>query len=210
MLLEEIARDIKHTAYLTGVSKLSQKVYESIQKTPRQDFVQNEDKKRAYRNRPLPIGFGQTISQPYIVALMTELLQTQKHHTVLEVGTGSGYQAAVLSTLVKQVYTLEIIKKLGELTVPKLKEYKNVKAYTNKDGWYGLKEKAPFDGIIVTAASNEIPPDLIKQLKVGGRMVIPVGQPFQTQKLIVLYKKSEKKVEVKDVLAVSFVPFTRK
>src|SRR6266404_4186119 len=143
----------------------------------------------AYDDRPLPIGYGQTISQPYIVAKMTELLQPKREHQVLEIGSGSGYQAAVLSPLVAQVYTIEIIEPLGTAARQRLAAlgYKNVEVRVG-DGYFGWPEKAPFDGIIVTAAANHIPPALIEQLKPGGRMVIPVGNPFQTQMLMLVTK----------------------
>ena len=207
MLIKEIKKDV----VLTGTPEIEPKVYESIRRTLRHKFVIAKHEAQAYGNYPLPIGYGQTISQPFIVALMTNLLKTEAHHKVLEVGTGSGYQAAVLSPLVKEVHTVEIIKELATSAKARLEElnYKNVKVYS-QDGYDGIKKEAPFDGIIVTAAASHIPPPLIEQLKVGGRMVIPVGTPFQVQNLVLLEKTSDKKdgLIIKDVLPVRFVPFT--
>lgn len=163
----------------------------------------------AYDDRPLPIGHGQTISQPYIVAFMTEVLKPKPNHKVLEIGTGSGYQAAVLAKIVDKVYTIEIIPELGKSASQRLKTlgYENVKTKT-ADGYYGWEEYAPFDAIIVTAASEIIPPPLIKQLKEGGKMIIPVGSPFFNQNLILVEKK-DGKTTTKNLLPVRFVPFTR-
>ncbi len=160
-------------------------------------------------NRPLPIGHGQTISQPYIVALMTELLAPKAGDVVLEVGTGSGYQAAVLAELGARVYTIEIVPPLANSAALRLEQlgYSNVEVRLG-DGYYGWPEHAPFDGIIVTAAANAIPPPLIEQLKPGGRMLIPVGAPFSAQELIVLVKDTKGKVSTRSVLPVAFVPLT--
>lgn len=186
-------------------------VLESMKKVKRHLFVPQDLRKYAYEDRPLPIGYGQTISQPYIVALMTELLKLEKKSKVLEVGTGSGYQAAVLSEIIEDVYTIEIIQKLYERAAEKLKDagYKNVKI-KNGDGYYGWKEYSPYDAIIVTAASEFVPPPLIQQLKVGGRMVIPVGPPFYVQQLVLITKKSDKNIETEIITDVKFVPLTGK
>jgi protein-L-isoaspartate(D-aspartate) O-methyltransferase len=177
--------------------------------TPRHEFVPSHLQDSAYENRPLPIGYGQTISQPYIVALMTDLLKPQKSHHVLEIGTGSGYQAAVLSELVDQVYSMEIVEPLGKQTTDKLNrlEYKNIHTRI-ADGYDGWPEHAPFDSIIVTAAISHIPPPLVNQLKNGGRMVIPVGTRFQTQYLTLVEKDAKGKITTRQILPVLFVPFT--
>ena len=161
----------------------------------------------AYRNHPLPIGSGQTISQPYIVALSSDLLQVNSASVVLEVGTGSGYQAAVLAEMVKQVYTIELIEALGKSAAAKLAElgYRNVEVRIG-DGYAGWPEKGPFDGIVVTAAAPRVPPALVAQLKTGGRMVIPVGGEGDIQYLKVLVKRADGGTDEKRVLPVRFVP----
>lgn len=176
---------------------------------PRHEFVPRSLRRAAYENRPLPIGYGQTISQPYIVALMTDLLDVDGDDIVLEVGTGSGYQAAILAELVKKVYTIEIIKELGEQAKGRLEGlgYQNIAVQVG-DGYYGLEGLAPFDGIIVTAAANHVPPPLIKQLRPGGKMVIPVGGAFMTQQLMLVEKRNDGKIITKQVLPVIFVPLT--
>jgi len=176
---------------------------------PRHLFVPEDYQYNAYADKPLPIGYGQTISQPYIVAYMTELLNIAPGDTVLEVGTGSGYQAAVLSGIVKQVYTIEIVKELGISAKERLKRlrYSNVEVKI-ADGYYGWKEHGPYDGIVVTAASEYIPPPLIAQLKDGGRMIIPIGSPFTVQNLM-LVTKAKGKIITQNMMLVRFVPFTR-
>jgi protein-L-isoaspartate(D-aspartate) O-methyltransferase len=186
------------------------RVLAALRKVARHLFVPPENRKRAYRDHPLPIGFGQTISQPYIVALMTELLHLKKGARVLEIGTGSGYQAAILAEIVNQVFTVEIVSQLSSRAERTLKEqgYRNVRV-VHRDGYYGWQEHAPFDAIIVTAAAEFIPPPLIKQLKVGGLMCIPVGPPFSVQDLFLVKKKSEKDIETKVITQVAFVPLVR-
>ncbi len=186
-------------------------VIRSMLSVPREEFIPAKYKKQAYRNNPLPIGYGQTISQPYIVALMTELLAVGKDDTVLEIGTGSGYQAAVLAEIVKSVYTVEIIPPLGKSARARLERlgYKNVHVKIG-DGYFGWEEAAPFDAIIVTAAADHIPPPLLKQLKNTGRMCIPVGQPYFPQVLKLVEKDVDGNITVRDILPVMFVPFTRK
>jgi protein-L-isoaspartate(D-aspartate) O-methyltransferase len=176
---------------------------------PRHEFVPPDMRARAYDNEPLPIGYGQTISQPYIVALMTQLLQPQPEHRVLEIGTGSGYQAAVLSPLVKQVYSIEIVEQLGKSAKQLLTRlgYDNIETRIS-DGYDGWPEQAPFDDIIVTAAISHIPPPLVQQLKKGGRMLIPVGTRFQTQYLTLVEKDLQGAITTRQVLPVYFVPFT--
>ncbi len=186
-------------------------VIESMLTVPREEFVPDNLKKEAYLNHALPVGYGQTISQPYIVALMTELLGVDGDDTVLEIGTGSGYQAAVLAQIVKEVYTIEIIKPLGIKAKKRLKRlgYSNISSKIG-DGYFGWEAYAPFDAIIVTAAADHIPPPLIKQLKKGGKMCIPVGQPYFTQVLKLLEKDEQGKIHIYDIIPVIFVPFTRK
>jgi protein-L-isoaspartate(D-aspartate) O-methyltransferase len=177
---------------------------------PRHEFVPERSIKKAYGDHPLPIGYGQTISQPYIVAYMTEMLELTEDSVVLEIGTGSGYQAAVCAEIAKEVYTIEIIAELGETAAERLKRlgYDNVEAKVG-DGYFGWKEHAPFDAIIVTAAASHIPPPLMEQLKPGGRMAIPVGPPMQLQHLMLIKKKEDGSVVQKSVMPVRFVPFTR-
>jgi protein-L-isoaspartate(D-aspartate) O-methyltransferase len=181
----------------------------SMKKVQRHLFVPKDLRDNAYDDRPLPIGYGQTISQPFIVAYMTEIIRPNKNSKMLEIGTGSGYQAAVLAEIISDVYTIEIITELSNSSEKRLKElsYKNVYV-KNADGYYGWKEYAPFDAIIVTAASEYIPPPLIEQLKDGGRMIIPVGSPFQTQ-MLMLVEKKDGKVTTKSLMPVIFVPFKR-
>lgn len=173
-------------------------------------FVPSINRDRAYEDRPFPIGYGQTISQPYIVAYMTDLLDVESGDTVLEIGTGSGYQAAVLAEIVSQVYTIEIIEKLGLSAKERLNnlKYNRVEVKIG-DGYYGWEEYAPFDAIVVTAASEYIPPPLIDQLKDGGKMIIPIGSPFSVQTLM-LIKKSGEKITTHNLMLVRFVPFIRK
>lgn len=208
-MLESISRDAAITESATGIRKFSDSVMEALGSVPRHEMVPDNVKKNAYENRPLSIGYGQTVSQPYIVALMTELLNVGKDDNVLEIGTGSGYQAAILSRLVKSVFTVEIIEPLGLRAKQVLKSlsYNNVEVKTG-DGYYGWDEHAPFDAIIVTAAASHIPPPLVRQLKPGGRMVIPVGAQFYTQQLILVTKDKEGKVKTRQILPVAFVPLT--
>ncbi len=189
----------------------NKKVLDSLKKVPRHIFVSEKYRPYAYHDRPLPIGHGQTISQPYIVALMTDLINVNKKSKVLEVGTGSGYQAAVLAAIVRKVYTIEIVKGLYKKSSVLFKKavYKNVSIKFG-DGYYGWKKYAPYDAIIVTCAAAQVPPPLIKQLKVGGVMCIPVGPPFQVQNLLIITKKSAKKVKIKVITQVRFVPLVRK
>ncbi|UDM49022.1 protein-L-isoaspartate(D-aspartate) O-methyltransferase [Cupriavidus sp. MP-37] len=178
---------------------------------PRHEFVPDPQKPHAYENRPLPIGHGQTISQPYIVALMTDLLRVQPGDSVLEIGTGSGYQAAVLSQLARAVYTIEIIEPLGRQACERLQRlaYRQVACKVG-DGYYGWDEHAPYDAIVVTAAASHVPPPLIRQLKPGGRMVIPVGAQFLTQYLLLVEKAADGAVTTRQILPVRFVPLVGK
>ena len=186
------------------------KVLAAMGKVERHKFVPARIAPVAYADRPWPIGHGQTISQPYIVAYMTEQLKLEADDVVLEIGTGSGYQAAVLAEIVKQVYTIEIVRPLGEEAKARLKAlgYKNVEVRIG-DGYQGWPEHAPFDAIIVTAAPENIPPPLVEQLKPGGRMVIPVGPQSAIQQLRIVEKEASGAVKEKDLMPVGFVPFTR-
>ncbi len=185
-------------------------VLKAMRNVKRHQFVPKERIAEAYDDRPLPIGYGQTISQPYIVAYMTEVIQPRPEFKVLEIGTGSGYQAAVLAEIVKEVYTIEIVTELGNAATERLKKlgYNKVKVKL-ADGYHGWKEYGPYDAIIVTAAAEFVPPPLIEQLKEDGKMVIPIGSPFMTQTLMLVEKKG-KKVKTKNLMPVVFVPFTRK
>lgn len=208
-MIADIEDDVQRTAQHINKKSLAQRVMLAMGMVPRHEFVPTMLRSKAYQNRPLPIGYGQTISQPYIVALMTDLLQPQPDHNVLEIGTGSGYQAAVLSQLVEQVYSVEIIEELGLSTTDLLSrlDFKNIKTDI-ADGYNGWPQHGPFDGIIVTAAISHIPPPLVRQLKKGGRMVIPVGTRFQTQYLTLVEKDLQGIVTTRQVLPVKFVPFT--
>jgi protein-L-isoaspartate(D-aspartate) O-methyltransferase len=184
-------------------------ILDAMRAVPRHLFVPAEERNRAYNDGPLPIGYGQTISQPYIVALMTELLRPKKGHVVLEVGTGSGYQAAVLATIVDTVFTIEIVGPLASEAEARLcsLKYSNV-VVRHGDGYAGWQEHAPFDGIIVTAAAEEIPQPLIDQLKEGGRMVIPTGDAWTIQ-VLTLVEKRNGRISTRDIAPVRFVPLTR-
>ncbi len=185
-------------------------VLDAMRRVPRHEFVPKRYKSRSYADSPLPIGYDQTISQPYIVGFMTEMLKVKKEHKVLEIGTGSGYQAAVLAEIVENVYSIEIIKELGEQVKARLERlnYQNITVRIG-DGYFGWKEHAPFDAIIVTAAADHIPPPLVNQLKPGGRMGIPVGGRFQVQNILIVEKALDGTVTTKQVMPVRFVPLTR-
>ena len=184
-------------------------VLNAMRTVPRHQFVLTRYTQYAYADRALPIGYGQTISQPYIVAYMTALLRPQPTHRVLEIGTGSGYQAAVLAAIVDSVYSVEIVPELADTVAQRLARlgYDTVRVKQG-DGYRGWKDEGPFDAIIVTAAAEHIPPPLIEQLKDGGRMVIPVGSPFLTQTLMLVEKKGDA-VTTRSLIPVRFVPFTR-
>ena len=192
-----------------GVRQIDRKVLDAMRSVPRHLLVRAEDQADAYDNRPLRIGHGQTISQPYIVALMTHLLAPRPDHVVLEVGTGSGYQAAILSRLVRRVYSIEIVPQLAERAAGRLNAlgYANV-VVRQGDGYAGWPEHAPFDGIIVTAGAERIPAPLLAQLRPGGRMVIPLG-PWDDQQLVLVTKSREGRIRQEVLLPVRFVPFTR-
>lgn len=208
-MLRDIRLETELTRPMTGLGALSAGVLRALERVPRHAFVPDAEHTRAYWNGPLPIGHGQTISQPFIVALMTELLTTAPGHVVLEVGTGSGYQAAVLARLVARVHSLEIITDLGLQAASRLREMglDNVEVHL-ADGYLGWPEAAPYDGIIVTAAAPHVPPPLVEQLKPGGRLVIPVGRSGWSQTLKLLEKTDAGDIRARDILDVAFVPLT--
>ncbi len=206
-MMEAIMAEVHATAYATGRGNLSPGVIKAMQQAPRHEFVPENMRKLAYANEPLPIGHGQTISQPYIVAIMTELLSLKDTDTVLEIGTGCGYQAAVLACLAAQVYTLEVVEELAAEASARLARlgFDNIDVRV-ADGHEGLPAHAPFDAIIVTAAPEAVPMALTGQLKPGGRMVIPVGTYRYAQSLLLLEKDSAGDIHERDVLPVAFVP----
>jgi protein-L-isoaspartate(D-aspartate) O-methyltransferase len=208
-MLEAVRESIRESSGYTGYSELSDRVMEAMATVPRHEFVLPNYRHLAYRNSPLPIDAGQTISQPLIVALMTELLEPQSTDVILEVGTGSGYQAAVLAELVGHVYSIEIIEELATSAAQILEQldYDNVTVRAG-DGYAGWPEHAPFDGIIVTAAAEHLPPPLLQQLKPGGKLVIPVGEHRGYQELLVVEVDENGEVSKKSVLPVRFVPLT--
>jgi protein-L-isoaspartate(D-aspartate) O-methyltransferase len=193
-----------------GADALKVDVMQSLGAVERHKFVPPRQQSFAYENRPLPIGHGQTISQPYVVALMTDLIEPDRDFVVLEVGTGSGYQAAILAKLVTHVYSIEIIEALADEATARLSRlgYDNVTTKLG-DGYHGWEEHAPFDAIVVTAAASHVPPPLIQQLRPGGRMIIPVGGRFATQQLLLLEKTNDGEVITRQIAAVRFVPLTR-
>lgn len=210
-MVQEIELDVKATSARIGRPQLNEEVMRVMGEVPRHEFVSEDERSFAYLNRPLPIGYGQTISQPYIVALMTDLLAVSPEAKVLEVGSGSGYQAAILSKLVKEVHSIEIIPELANECRERMIRlgYGNVTIHQG-DGYYGLESEAPFDAIIVTAAAAYIPPPLVQQLRPGGRMVIPVGAQFTVQYLMLVEKNGQGKISARQVLPVLFVPLTGK
>lgn len=209
-LIQQIEQDIKLTSVSTGRARFSDSVLASIRKVEREKFIPLAERANAYQNRPLPIGYSQTISQPYIVALMTDFLDTEPDHKILEIGTGSGYQAAVLANLVSEVYSVEVIPELAKKAEETLSSLgiSNVQIATG-DGYKGWPEFAPYDGIIVTAAATEIPQPLIDQLKPKGRMVIPVGEQWGGQMLTLVVRNENGSIDIRNILEVSFVPFVR-
>ncbi len=205
--IEELAR---RNAEAIESHPIDLEVLQAMRVIPRHEFVPEDMRPFAYENRPLPIGNNQTISQPYIVAVMTDILVPDSSDKVLEIGTGSGYQAAVLASLVDQVFTIEIVPPLGEQARATLERlgYTNVQTRIG-DGYLGWPEEAPFDAIIVTAAANQIPPPLIEQLKAGGRMIIPVGNDSTGEQLTLIEKRMDGSIASRQVMPVRFVPFTR-
>lgn len=206
-MLADIEAEVTYTRSLTGMNALSPRVMEALGQVPREQFVPTMIRKSAFENGPLPIGQGQTISQPYMVALMTELLDVHKHHKVLEIGTGSGYQSAVLSLLCAELYSVELIPMLSQQAEQRLKQlgYNNIKTFIG-DGYRGLPEYAPYDRIMVTAAANHVPDDLIDQLRPNSRLVIPIGEPYSHQELVLIRKDTNGGISRKSILPVAFVP----
>lgn len=210
-MISDIEMEVALTRDLIGKNALNHRVMAAMKQVPRHEFISEILRYRAYDNGPLPIGLGQTISQPYIVALMSDLLNPEPDDVILEIGTGSGYQSSVLGQLVKQVYSVEIIADLAEQADNRLNRlgYKNIEIHVG-DGYLGWPEHAPYEGIIVTAAAPHIPEPLLEQLRPGARLVIPVGFPHSHQHLKVLEKKSDGTIETQNILGVSFVPLTGK
>ncbi len=192
-----------------GLHVKDKDVIEAMRNVPRHLFMRARDSSKAYRDDPCSIGYGQTISQPSLVAHMTELLELKPGEKVLEIGTGSAYQAAILSELTPHVYSIEIVRELAKQAGQRLQKlgYKTIKTKRG-DGYYGWEEHGPFDGIIVTAAAGHVPPPLVKQLKPGGKMVVPVGPAHQPQHLVVVNKDKEGRIKTRSVLPVTFVPMT--
>ena len=206
-MIEEVDAMYAATRAETGLAAMSPAVRAALSRVERHRFVPESQRAAAYRNHPLPIGAGQTISQPYIVALSTDLVEPRPGHTVLEIGTGSGYQAAVLAEILSQVYSIELIPSLGKEAAERLRTlgYANVEVRIG-DGYAGWPERAPFDGIVVTAAAPRVPQALVDQLKPGARLVIPVGASHAAQELLVLTKRADGGVDERRVLPVRFVP----
>ena len=209
-MLKEIEDEVVFTERFIGKNKLDDRVMQAMHDVPRHEFVPRMQQGLAYMNGPLSIGHGQTISQPYIVALMTDMLNVNEDSVVLELGTGSGYQAAILSRIVKQVYSMEVIPELLESAQQKFKKlgYNNIETRLG-DGHQGWPEHAPYDGIIVTAAAGDIPDTLIEQLKPGANLVIPVSRDFGPQELLLVNKQQDGSIITNDVLAVAFVPLVK-
>ena len=205
-MMSEIQMDARRTASYTGIDQIGDAVVGAMNATLREEFVLPRNRSLAYANHPLPIGHGQTISQPFIVAIMTEVLNVEPHHKVLEIGTGSGYQAAVLSHLAAEVYTIEIVPELAETATKRLQRlgYDNVYVRTG-DGWYGWPEHAPFDGVIITAVGDEVPPALLEQLTDDGLLVMPLGDDDGFQELVVYSKRTG---VATPLFPVRFVPLT--
>jgi protein-L-isoaspartate(D-aspartate) O-methyltransferase len=206
-MIADIESGVAVTRTMTGRDHLNPRVMDVMRQVPREDFVPADLRHAAFRDGALPVGHGQTISQPYMVALMTDLLELTEDSVVLEIGTGTGYQAAILLRLARQVYTIEKIPALARAAQQRLSEmgYDNIEARCS-DGSLGWPEKAPFDGIVVTAAAADVPPALLEQLGPGGRMVIPVGLPYMHQELILITRDQQGETERSSILGVAFVP----
>lgn len=208
-LVRDIAQLTQQSAAETGRSKISPTVLAAMERTPRHRFVPEDQRRYAYHNRPLPIGYGQTISQPFVVALMTDLLEVKPGDRVLELGTGSGYQAALLAEMGMQVYSIEIVEPLATRASQTLATlYPHRVEVRHGDGYYGWEAHAPFDAIIVTAAASHVPPPLVRQLKPGGRMVIPLGTSFLIQQLVLVEKAADGHISSREITPVRFVPLT--
>lgn len=208
-LIDEIEREYHFTVGFTGRVRPDPRVVEAMAKVPRHEFVPENERYLAYENYPLPIGHGQTISQPYIVALMTDLLDLDEDAKVLEVGTGCGYQSAILSLIAKEVYSIEIVEALARDASIRLRDlgYANV-TVRHGDGYHGWPEHAPFNGIIVTATAEDVPPPLIAQLAENGKLIIPIGRSGGPQELTLVSKDKQGRVSRSFVLDVAFVPLT--
>ena len=208
-MLREIVSMTRFSVDYTGVSNIDPPVISALRRVDRSEFVPEEQRRFAFANQPLEIGHGQTISQPFIVALMTHVLELKSSDRVLEIGTGSGYQAAVLAELVEDVYTIEIVEPLALEAERRLigLGYENV-AVRVGDGWFGWPEYAPFDKIMVTAVAPKLPPELVSQLKIGGKMVLPVGDYDGYQELVLVEKTNESELKRRVILPVRFVPMT--
>jgi protein-L-isoaspartate(D-aspartate) O-methyltransferase len=209
-MLRDIEREVAYTRHEIGRDAFAPRVMAAMAAVPREQFVPESGRQLAFANGPLAIGHGQTISQPYIVALMTDLLAPRPQDSILEIGTGSGYQAAVLAELVGQVHSVEIIAALATAAGERLERlgYDNI-SVRHADGFHGWPEHAPYDGIVVTAAAPQVPPPLVEQLKPGARLVIPVGLPGGVQELQVVEKHADGTIETRSILLVAFVPLTR-
>ena len=206
-MLDDIDAEVRYTRSLIGKDALDPRVMEAMRKVPRDAFVPPNMTYAAFENGPLPIGHGQTISQPYIVALMTDMVVPEPEHRILEIGTGSGYQTAILSQLCSKVYSVEVVAELSVAAADLFKElgYHNIETRIG-DGYHGWLEHAPYDGIVVTAAATHIPAALVEQLRPGGRMAIPVGLPYSHQELMLVRKDEQGKTLTQSVLGVAFVP----
>ena len=206
-MLADIEADVALTRELTGRDHLDERIMAAMYQVHREDFVPDSQRHASFRDGALPVGYGQTISQPYIVALMTDLLDLEADSVVLEIGSGTGYQTAILAQLASKVYSIERIPELAQAAQQRLTDlgYDNVEIHC-ADGSLGWPENAPFDGIIVTAAAASIPPALLAQLKPGGRMVIPVGLPNMHQDLMLITRDQQGKTQQSKILGVAFVP----
>jgi protein-L-isoaspartate(D-aspartate) O-methyltransferase len=210
-MMDDIQMEVEYTRSATGIKQFRPSVLNAMRSVPRHKFVPEALHDMAYHNGPLSIGHGQTISQPYIVALMTDLLEPSSNDVILEVGTGSGYQSAILANIVNKVYSMEIIPELAQEASQTFQalDITNIETKCG-DGYFGWPEHAPYDGIIVTAAAPYVPEPLVEQLKIGARLVIPVGQPYLHQELLLVEKTADGKTETTDILSVAFVPLTGK
>lgn len=208
-MVEDVVQMARSFGLETGTQTIDRRVLAALGRVPRHEFVSSALRNSAYDNRPLPIGHGQTISQPYIVAVMTDLLNVGRGDTALEIGTGSGYQAAVLAELGVKVWSIEIVTALADEAAQRLRRLGYAGVTTRAgDGYHGWPDRGPYDAIIVTAAASHVPPPLLQQLKPGGRMVIPVGAPFQTQQLMLVEKRPDGAVTTRQMMPVRFVPLT--
>lgn len=209
-LIDQIKTEYRETASYTGLSRLDTRVEQALRSVPRPEFVPERDRRYAYGNYPLPIGHNQTISQPYIVALMTDLLSLDSYSKVLEIGTGCGYQTAVLANIAREVYSIEIVQELSAIAADHLRElnYTNVHLRIG-DGYGGWPESAPYDAIMVTACAEEVPPPLLAQLGSGGRMIIPLQTSYYQQELFLVFRDEYDELQRRSILPVRFVPFIR-